>query len=81
MISEDPLADHIHQILGTAGAPDRGHKHARSNFLGHAQAALTLLNQAKSQGLDISDKRIADAERRLRQAEEDMERLEAEGMY
>lgn len=70
-----------HSILGGAGAPCRDGKKAHSNFLGHAQTALNLLNDAKEQGFDITDKRISEAERHVREAERDLARLKAEGYY
>lgn len=51
-------------------------KNAHTNFVGHAEAAVSLLQDARAQGVTIRDETITEANELLRLAREDYAKLE-----
>lgn len=56
-------------------------KNAHTNFVGHAEAAVNLLQDARAQGVIIRDETITEANELLVLAREDYAKLEAAGAY
>ena len=67
--------------LYTANSYCAPQKNAHTNFVGHAEAAVNLLQDARAQGVIIRDETITEANELLDLAREDYAKLEAAGAY